>query len=174
MDNERAEKKQKAIRSIVSTVLLCLCVIALVLSIRHWFVDIRAVDGSSMYPTFEDGDRIIVKRFGLDDIQLGDIVVVNDGERDLIKRVIGLPGETVHFDIDGQIFINKKKLDDEYQMQVGETSYLSGKWVLEDDEYFVLGDNRTNSKDSREYGPFKQDQIEGVYVSKWKLLPVMI
>ena len=85
-----------------------------------------------------------------------DIVIVDEGSELLIKRVIGLPGESVQYK-DNKLFINGKKVIDNYGK--GDTDDFS--IVLDDDEYFVLGDNRENSMDSRAFGAFSKNKILG-------------
>ena len=86
-----------------------------------------------------------------------DIVVVKTDNNRIIKRVIGLPGESVMYE-DGKLYINGKYVEDSYSLS--ETKDFDNI-VLKEDEYFVLGDNREVSKDSRMIGPVKKEQILG-------------
>jgi len=111
------------------------------------------VVGSSMYPTLENGDNLLVDKlsYRLKKIERYDIVVFryHTGEY-FIKRVIGLPGETVQI-IDGEVYINGELLGEDYGYEVMENAYRAEEpVVLGENEYFVLGDNRNDSTDSRD------------------------
>jgi signal peptidase I len=125
------------------------------------------VEGTSMLPRLHDGERIFVNKliyYGLPKLDRGDIVVFwypNDPEKSYIKRVIGLPGETVQMR-EGRIFINGRELDEPYldpQRNVTQGS-LSATHVKQH-YYFVMGDNRDNSSDSREWGLVPEKYIYG-------------
>lgn len=113
------------------------------------------VNGNSMSPTLKDGDKVIYKK--VDKLNRFDIIVINYQNDIIIKRIYGLPGETIEIK-NGIIYVNDKKIDDQYAY--GNTNYLT-KITLEDDEYFVLGDNREISLDSRHIGPIKKVSIKG-------------
>lgn len=112
------------------------------------------VDGDSMYPTLHNRDNLIVDkisyRFG--EIDRFDIVVFEYPHKEdvhYIKRIIGLPGETVQI-IDGMIYINGELLEESYGYEVMRNAYRAERPIhLGEDEYFVLGDNRNDSTDSR-------------------------
>lgn len=132
------------------------------------------VDGMSMQPTFHDGERLIVSRLHLliTPPDRGDVIVfnstdVNEPETMLIKRVIGLPGETVTFR-DQQVYINGVLLNEAYLDQ--DCRHCNNnEWVLGNDEYFVMGDNRNNSKDSRDsrIGPVPLNHFVGRVVFRY-------
>ncbi|HEV2708467.1 MAG TPA: signal peptidase I [Pyrinomonadaceae bacterium] len=125
------------------------------------------VEGTSMLPRLHDGERIFVNKliyYGLPKLDRGDIVVFwfpNDPEKSYIKRVIGLPGETVEMR-EGRILINKRELEEPYldpQRNVTQGN-LSATYVKAH-YYFVMGDNRDNSSDSREWGLVPEKYIYG-------------
>lgn len=125
------------------------------------------VHGKSMEPTFVEGQRLIISRvnYMIGDPQRGDIVVFNSPEADkddpsLIKRVIGLPGETVEIK-DREVYINGVKLDEPYIKEPCTRYCRDRQWVLASDEYFVMGDNRNVSNDSRAFGAIKHSAIIG-------------
>lgn len=132
-----------------------LIILVVVVLFRTFIATPIKVDGMSMYPTLEGNEIMILNKLGK--IQRYNIVVVKEEKEDLIKRVIGLPNETIEI-VEGNIYINGKKIEENYGK--GETSDYP-KTKLKSDEYFVLGDNRENSKDSRSIGPVKKKQING-------------
>lgn len=134
------------------------------------FIMIRTmVDGYSMYPTLCDGDNVIVflcdKKY-----DRYDIVTVKEefsGTGYIIKRIIGLPGENVCIDASGNIYINGSLLKEHYGSEKIENPGRAGNpggVLLDDDEYFVMGDNRNHSEDSRfdAVGNVKAKDISGV------------
>lgn len=132
-------------------------IIVVVVLIRSFIATPVRVDGDSMNKTFKNGDILIL--YKLSKIKRFDVIVLHE-EKDnekIIKRVIGMPGDTVAIK-DGEIYINDEKIDDEYAY--GMTSDYD-RITLESDEYFILGDNRLISKDSRYFGPVKEKEIKG-------------
>jgi signal peptidase I len=130
------------------------------------------VEGRSMQPTFETNDRLIVSRlhYMLGRPQRGDIVVFNSvNPREpttmLIKRVIGLPGETVSF-VDNQVHINGQRLEEPYVVNVC-SRCVQDPITLGPDEFYVLGDNRPNSVDSRVFGVIRISDIVGEAVFRY-------
>jgi len=132
-------------------------IIAIVILIRTFLVTPIRVVGPSMIPTLKSGDIMILNK--VSKIDRFDIVVINSEKSPeiLIKRVIGLPGETVEIK-DNKIYINGKVLKDKYGK--GKTSNYDLVKVPSD-EYFVLGDNRPISADSRLMGTFSKKDIKG-------------
>ncbi len=154
-----------------------LITLVIVLPIRFFIAEPFIVSGSSMEPTFENGQYLIVDRlsYRLREPERGEVVVFRypfDQSKHFIKRIIGLPGETVI--LDGKSIIIKNKahpggfaVDQSYARENGRNELTS---ILEDNEYFVMGDNRQFSSDSRLWGPLPKQYLVGrVYV---RLLPV--
>lgn len=150
---------------VIKEVIPYVVIVVVVVLIRTFIITPVRVDGDSMKNTLKNGDILLL--YKLSSIDRFDIIVL-DEEKDnekIIKRVIGLPGETVAIK-NGKIYINDKVIDDEYAY--GQTSDYN-KVTLKDDEYFILGDNRLISKDSRYFGPIKDNEIKGKIV--FRLFP---
>ena len=150
---------------VIKEVIPYIVIVVVVVLIRTFIITPVRVDGDSMKNTLKNGDILLL--YKLSSIDRFDIIVL-DEEKDnekIIKRVIGLPGETVAIK-KGKIYINDKVIDDEYAY--GETSDFD-KVTLADDQYFILGDNRLISKDSRYFGPIKENEIKGKIV--FRLFP---
>lgn len=140
------------------------------------FVVIRAgvqnfrIEGFSMEPNFHDGQYLLISKvdYILHPPERGDVVVFmspQDLSRDFIKRVIGLPGETVEIR-EGKVFINNKELAQNYTVNPG--SYNFGPVNVGSDQLFVLGDNRNNSSDSHSWGNLpRSDMIGKAWISYW-------
>ncbi len=168
------------IREVLSTSLFILLVLALSFLIIKFVGQRTLVIGDSMNPTLYDGDNLIMDKisYRVHEPDRYDIVVFpprnEPSGENFIKRVIGLPGETVRIDKEGNIYINGDILtDDTYGMEVIKEPGLAEKDVyLGFDEYFVLGDNRNNSKDSRfaSVGKVKRSEIIGkAWIRIWPL-----
>lgn len=148
-------------------VLICV-IVAMLLSllITKYVAHHTSVEGSSMESTLSNGDQLIVEKLSyyFHDPERFDVIVFPyDNNVNYIKRIIGLPGETVQI-MDGKIFINGEILNEDYGNAVMEEDGIASDVIqLGDDEYFVLGDNRNASVDSRkeEVGNIKRDKIQG-------------
>lgn len=150
---------------VIKEVIPYVVIVVVVVLIRTFIITPVRVDGDSMKNTLKNGDILLL--YKLSSINRFDIIVL-DEEKDnekIIKRVIGMPGETIAIK-KGKIYINDKVIDDEYAY--GETSDYN-KVTLRDNEYFILGDNRLISKDSRYFGPIKDNEIKGKIV--FRLFP---
>lgn len=141
----------------VKSLLPYVIIIIVVVLIRSFIVTPVRVNGASMYPTLNGGEIMLLNKLGK--IDRYDIVVLKlqNGEDNLIKRIIGMPGETVEIR-DNDIYINDKKIDDKYGFGV---TYNIDKVELQEDEYFILGDNRKISLDSRVFGKIYKNEIKG-------------
>jgi signal peptidase I len=128
---------------------------------RKFLGSVSVVTGCSMSPTFEEGTRVYATPIS-GSVNRGDVVVMDDGLEDYaIKRIVGLPGETVYL-WRGYVFIDRKILLEPYVPKRVYTLPRQRLAVFElgPNQYFVLGDNRPNSADSRLYGPVEREQIK--------------
>ena len=166
----------KAIKSILNTVLYMLVLIALTVLFMRFVMQRTLVSGNSMQPTLQDGDSLMVDKlsYRFKDPERFDIVVFpyrHGDETFIIKRVIGLPGETVQITTDGRIRVNDEVLTEHYGLEVIQNPGRAiEKITLADDEYFLLGDNRNNSLDSRDasIGNVKRRDLVGkAFIRVW-------
>lgn len=165
---EKEEKKTSIKKEILSYVICFLITIATVYIIVNYVGQRTIVEGESMQFTLEDGDNLIVDKlsYRFHDPERFDIVVFpvteDDGrETHYIKRIIGLPGETVQV-TGGDIYIDGEVLEESYGKEVVNSGFLAEQeMTLREDEYFVMGDNRNHSTDSRLIGPIKKEIIIG-------------
>ncbi len=146
--------KEKWLKNI-KEILPYLLILFIVILVRSFIATPIKVNGTSMYTTLDGTEFMILNK--LAKVNRYDIVVVDTKEEELIKRVYGFPGEKIAIE-NGNIYINDKKIEDPYAY--GTTSDYEAI-TLKEDEYFVLGDNRAVSKDSRSIGPVKKSQIKG-------------
>ncbi len=145
-------------------------VFVLVIMIRVFVIDIITVEGISMYPTLNEyHDKVILEKYKqfTDDYDRGDIVVVKLENRNIIKRVIGLPNETIKIK-NSDVYINGELLEEPY-LDDSVKTYPDMTIKIPSDSIFVMGDNRENSLDSRSIGAIKIDDIMGKSVCRFNL-----
>jgi len=123
------------------------------------------VEGTSMMPSLEDQERIFVNKFvyRLEPIERGDVVVFRyprDPSKSFIKRVIGLAGDRIRINA-GQVWVNGKRLEEDYVPRAYEDLRSYSETVVPPGSYFVLGDHRSLSNDSRDFGPVSDSYIYG-------------
>ncbi len=152
------EKKETVKKNYIKEFLPYFMIILVVVLIKTFVVSPIRVNGASMNPTLNDKDIMLLDEisYRFSDIERFDIVVVKGEDEYLIKRVIGLPGETVEYKND-KLYIDGKYVKEDFKHK--ETFDFST--TLGKDEYFIMGDNRTNSTDSRVFGPISRDKIMG-------------
>ena len=161
----------KVLKELLSTGLYLLVVLALTYLVINYVGQRTEVDGESMESTLSNGDNLIVDKitYRFIDPKRFDIIVFPFQYQEdtyYIKRIIGLPGETVQIDDAGNIYINGEVLEESYGREIIRVDTIgraAEPIVLGDDEYFVMGDNRNNSSDSRTemVGNIKRDNIIG-------------
>ncbi|MBI2594123.1 signal peptidase I [Candidatus Curtissbacteria bacterium] len=146
-------------KEIVQTALISFAIFFLV---YIFLVQPHRVKGESMAPNFANGELILTEKvsFRFEKPKRGDVVVFRAPTAqkvDFIKRIVGLPGETTTIS-DGIIFINGQKLEEPYEIQKTEGEI---NVTLGENQYFVLGDNRRSSSDSRTFGPINKKALRG-------------
>lgn len=174
-EKESVEEEEKINwgKEIRSWILIFVIAMVAAWAINSFVIVNATVPTESMMDTIQPGDRLLGLRFSyaFSEPKRGDIIVFkypDDESQNFVKRIIGLPGETIHIE-DGKIYINGKEWEDGYNRE--DWDYTSDEdFVVPEDSYFMLGDNRNNSKDSRYWTNtyVKKDKIIGkVYVKYW-------
>ncbi len=158
---ESGEKRSGFLRFIIDVLETLILSVILFAAINAVSARIR-VDGSSMEPTLQSGEFVIVNKltYKLGIPEVGDVVVFHfprDPEQEYIKRVIGLPGDHIVIE-DGKVYVNDYLLDETY---ITSSPAYESTWDMPDDSIFVLGDNRNNSSDSHNWGPVPVNYIVG-------------
>ncbi len=176
-DGSKDEKKKKKgpLAFLRELPVLLLVAFLLALLIKTFLIQAFYIPSESMVPTLHKDDRVLVNKlsYKLHDVHRGDIVVFKAPPgaataqvKDLIKRVIGLPGDTVEAH-DGRVFVNGQALDEPY-LGPGITTGPLEPQQIPADHYWVMGDNRGNSKDSRFFGAIDRSLIIGrAFVRVW-------
>ncbi len=128
------------------------------------------VEGVAMSPTFNNGDRIFInKRIG--ELKRGDIIAFwypEDTEKSFLKRIVGLPGEKIRIDENGRVYIDGYQLDEPYvQPEKNLSKVARAEQIIKQGHYFVMGDNRDASNDSRRFGTVSRDLIYGKFIWRY-------
>ena len=155
--------------AVVEVVVLVVLAFALAMTTKTYVVEAYEIKGRSMVPTFEDGQRVVVLKL-FSEVERGDIVIFStrdEPEKDLIKRVVALPGERIQIS-KGVVRINGEPLGENY---IKDQDF--GLYDAQIDEYvpegqiYVLGDNRDDSHDSRRFGSVLRESLKGKVVVRW-------
>ena len=145
-------------------IIIYVSIFLLIIIIRTFIITPIRVNGDSMNPTLKDGEIMILNKIGysINGVERFDIVVVDYNGDKLIKRVIGLPGETLKYE-NNILYINGQEVEEPYLNESTEDFNITslGYSKIPRDCYFVLGDNRDDSKDSRIIGCVSEKQIKG-------------
>jgi signal peptidase I len=164
-------RRQALIRDMLEPTLLVILIYTVVnLATARYFII-----GPSMRPQFSQGQVLVVSKLSylLRAPERGDIVVFyppNNAPDPLIKRLIGVPGDTVEFRA-GQLYVNDVLWQEPYLQEVCAQNCQDNLWLLGDDEYFLMGDNRNNSHDSRAFGVVPRSHIVGEAIVRYWPLP---
>ena len=151
--------------------------LAIIIPVRYFLIQPFYVKGASMEPSFYDHEYLIIDEisYRLGEPSRGDIIVFKypkDPSQYFIKRIVGLPGEKVQVK-DDQVYVypaegKKFMLDETNYLELGSATTGNKEWILGPDEFYVLGDNRDYSLDSRSFGPVYEDLIVGkVWLRGW-------
>ncbi|MBU1091615.1 signal peptidase I [Patescibacteria group bacterium] len=190
MDNEKEENKEVTVKktgfkqSVWEFIKFVIIAVIIVVPIRLWVAQPFIVSGSSMVPNFENGEYLIVDEFSYHfrEPQRGEVIIFRfpqDPSRFFIKRIIGLPGEKVEMKNDN-IHIYNEEFPEGMTI---EESYLADDlktgngliMILDENEYFVLGDNRSMSSDSRIWGSLDKDLVIGrAWIRLWPFNKISI
>ncbi len=171
------QKRPSALRGLAEWAVILLGALLVAFVVKTFLLQAFYIPSGSMEPTLEIQDRVLVNKLSYDlhDVNRGDIVVFRSppGEegstvKDLIKRVIALPGETIEAR-DGKVLIDGRTLEEPYLRDGVVTGPIEPKQVPPG-QVWVMGDNRNNSKDSRFFGPIDEDLIVGrAFVRVWPI-----
>jgi len=152
-------------KKVLDWILTLFLAVVLSLAIRTYIAEARWIPSTSMLPTLKIGDRLLIDKvsFKINGISRGDIVVFHAPpashlDEVMIKRVIGLPGDTISIN-KGIVYINGAPLDEPYEMEKPREDYKP--FTVPKDSFFVMGDNRNNSFDSRFWGVVPTDLVIG-------------
>jgi signal peptidase I len=145
-------------KKIIKDIIPYIIIIAVVVIIRTFIATPVKVDGKSMTPTFNDGEILLLNKFDHSYQRFNVIVFQYKGEK-LVKRIVGLPGETIQYE-NNQLYVNGELVEETFTHEVTEDFQLNT--TIPAHYYFVLGDNRLDSLDSRYIGLISEDDIEGV------------
>ena len=159
----QTEEQEKMLDRLTTYIVVIFC---LTLFIVTRFYALERVVGTSMEPTYHSGDLLLATKRPNDSLlDYGAVVIAvplkaDTGGEQIIKRVVGMPGDTLQVK-DGCLYVNGEKRQEDTP-PIKTPGLLKDELTLTDDEYFLMGDNRNNSKDSRMFGPVKANEIRNV------------
>lgn len=162
---DKKERNRGIFKEILSWILCLFTAVFIALILRTYVFEFVKVDGDSMLPTLKTGDTVFVEKFTKlsdDGLNYNDIVIVHYPKQDnkaFVKRIVGLPGDTVSIK-DGLLYVNGEPVyeDFTYDSEINEDM---AEYTIPDEHYFVMGDNRNNSLDSRSVGSIHKNEIVG-------------
>ena len=163
-------------RIIKSSVYALVLVAAIAVLIATLVLPVLQISGTSMEPTLNNGEIVVL--FKTTKLERGDLCGFSYSNKILIKRVIGLPGDYIAIDEEGNVFVNNKKIDEPYitEKGLGECD-IEFPYQVPENEFFLMGDHRSTSIDSRStvIGCIPQDQIIGkIFLKVWPLSDISI
>jgi signal peptidase I len=171
------EQAHGGVRNVVEWIAIIVGALAVALIVKTFLIQAFFIPSLSMYPTLDEGDRVLVNKlsYKLHDVHRGDLVVFERPKgqpeseiKDLIKRVVGLPGETIEAR-EGTVYIDGKALEESYLVE-GVTTDNLPRQVIARGHVFVMGDNRSDSADSRVFGSIDEDTIVGrAFIRVWPI-----
>ncbi len=175
-ERERLRQRSRFRRTLVSTIAVLIVVAAVSILISTLWLPVLQVYGSSMTPLFEDGDIVALVKSS--NFETGDIIAFYYNNKILVKRVICGPGDWINIDEDGVVYVNDEKLDEPYilDQSLGECD-LTFPYQIPDEAFFVMGDHRSVSIDSRSslIGCVRHEQIVGhVVLRMWPIKKISL
>jgi signal peptidase I len=164
----KRENIKKQLKNFWDLIGFAVIALAIVIPIRMWVIQPFVVSGESMYPTFHDGEYLIIDEISyiLGEPKRGDVVVFRypkDPSRFFIKRIIGMPNEKIVIK-NGEVIISNKENPDGFKINepyIKEEFSTNSIDITKDNEYFVMGDNRNRSSDSRSWGILNEELMIG-------------
>lgn len=171
--------------SLIELIQFVAIVASILMIIRVFIAEPHKVSGKSMVPNFQDGDYIITNKLAtrFSTFQRGEVIILknpqNPEKEVFIKRIIGLPGETLKL-MDGKVYINNNILEEPYlpnNLKTGGEGFLKegDEVTIPVENYFVMGDNRNNSSDSRQFGYIPREDIIGqAFVRYWPVNKMIV
>jgi signal peptidase I len=166
-EDKRTTKRRSLMGAVIETLLIVGAAFAIAMLVQTFMFRITGILQTSMLPTIDPGDRIIVNcmTYEFREPRRGEIVVVHDpadDKKDIIKRVIALGGDTIEL-VDGVLYVNGAVVDEPYVVN-RDVVKGQGRFTVPEDYIYVMGDNRPLSGDSRDFGPVAEEQIIGKVV----------
>ena len=171
------DERHSGVRNLVEWIAIIAGALAVALIVKTFLIQAFFIPSLSMFPTLDEGDRVLVNKlsYKMHDVNRGDLVVFERPKgqpeseiKDLIKRVIALPGETIEAR-EGVVYIDGKELEESYLVDGVSTDNLP-RQVIARGHVFVMGDNRGDSADSRVFGAIDEDTIVGrAFVRVWPI-----
>ncbi|MEC6747287.1 signal peptidase I [Marinilactibacillus sp. XAAS-LB27] len=179
----KPEKKRTFFQEVISTLIYIAVITGVILLFQTYVYTFVSVEGESMAPTLEDGDKLLLSKMG--EVEPFDIIVFpapDEPEKQYIKRVIGVPGDEIRYSND-TLYVNNEEVEEPYLEGLEELDApviggtinefslesLQGVQTVPENEFFVMGDNRGNSRDSRYFGFVPEDSVTGK--TSYRLLP---
>jgi len=161
-------KKRIILKEILMYTIVVLSAVVLATLIRVFIFEPFIVPSPSMDPTLKVGDKVIINKiaYKIGSIERGDIVAFHSPleEKDLVKRAIAVEGDEITLTSEGEIYINGERITESYIQADQGVSYINQTVTLDEDEVFVMGDNRNNSFDSRYFGAIPGEDVFGEFL----------
>lgn len=162
MNNEKEKSIDDMLFGKNKKIVIPILVLSLIFifSFRAFVIERIVVSGESMMPNFQNDNVVFIKKFS-NTYERNDVVVIRVNGKNVIKRIIGMPNETIQIKDDGYVYIDGNKLENDYGYATNYKGCAEQKITIGEDEYFVMGDNRDNSSDSRDWNTIAESQIKG-------------
>jgi signal peptidase I len=161
-------KRQVILKEILIYTVVVLAAVVCATLIRVFIFEPFIVPSPSMEPTLKVGDKVIINKiaYRVGQIERGDIVAFHSPveEKDLVKRAVAIGGDEITMTSEGEIYINGEKITESYVPSDQALSYINQTVILGKDEVFVMGDNRSNSLDSRYFGAISEKDVFGEFL----------